>query len=644
MRTQHLMKGTIVPAALMVLLAIVAAAPARSQTLAFRSRNLRGSANPSNPVAYSVKSADLNGDGKLDLVAANHTFNATVFIANGDGTFKTPIRYWVSSDGGFSDEILIADLNGDGKLDLGVTNGAWFFVVPGNGDGTFGFVTPADRHVESGQNVITGDLNGDGKIDLIGRSWEQINIALGNGDGTFREQSVHPLVHGYPGQVDRGASSLVAADFNHDGKLDLAATNIYAPMLATGNDVSVLFGNGDGTFQPAMSYAAGVSPVSLVARDLNGDGSLDLAVTHGDGNTIGVLMGNADGTFRAVKSYQAGKLPAALVTSDLDGDGLLDLAVTNRECFICGGRVSVLRGNGDGTFQSPFVTSASPKTDAQSIISADFDGDGRSDLAVGSSGYLSVMKNQSLTAQNPLDSSEYFVRQHYFDFLRRDPDQGGLNYWTARIDDCNGDPACVNTQRITVSAAFFVEQEFQDNGSFIYRMYRAALNRRPTFQEFGQGSSSYDSWRAAFGVETARRNFSNSLRQRLEFQNFFPPAMSNSNFVNLLFNRADLFPFVSERQQFIDAMNQGASRADIIIALAELPAFKQREYNPSFVAIQYFDYLRRDPDEVGYNFWLNILNDQPDNYRGMVCAFITSTEYQLQFGSAVTHSNAECGP
>jgi len=566
-----------------------------------------------------------------------------VFIGNGDGTFKAPIRYWVSSDGGFADEILVADLNGDAKLDLGVTNGAWFFVVPGNGDGTFGFVTPADRHVDSGQNVITGDFNADGKIDLIGRSGEQINIALGNGDGTFSEQSVHPQLHGYPGLPDRGANSLVAADFNHDGKLDVAATNIYASMLGTGNDISVLFGNGNGSFQPAVNYPAGIAPVSIVARDLNADGSLDLAATHGDGTTIGVLMGNSDGTFQAVKSYRAGKLPAALVASDFDGDGIVDLAVTNRECFICGGRVSILRGNGDGTFQSPFVSSASPKTDAQSIISADFDSDGRSDLAVGSSGYVSVMKNQSLTAQNPLDSSDYFVRQHYFDFLRRDPDQGGLNYWTSRIDSCNGEQACINTQRVNVSAAFFVEQEFQDNGSFIYRMYRAAFNRRPTFQEFGQGSSSYDSWRAAFGVETARRNFSNGLKERIEFQNAFPASMSNSTFVNALFNRDNLFPFVSERQSFIDAMNQGASRADIIVAVAELSAFKQREYNPSFVLIQYFDYLRRDPDEAGYNFWLNILNAQPDNYRGMVCAFITSTEYQLQFGRVATHSNAECG-
>jgi hypothetical protein len=415
-------------------------------------------------------------------------------------------------------------------------------------------------------------------------------------------------------------------------------------MLAAGNDVSVLFGNGDGTFQPMVNYPAGVAPVSIIAGDLNADGNRDLVVSNADGKTLSVMIGNSDGTFRAATSYPTSKQPSALAASDLDGDGNLDLAVTSTECFLCGGRVSVFRGNGDGTFQPPFLTSASPKADAQSIFSADFDGDGKNDLAVGSAGYVSILKNESLTAQNPIDSSEYFVRQHYFDFLRRDPDQGGLNYWTARIDNCNGDPTCVSRERITVSAAFFVEREFQDNGSFIYRMYRAALNRRPTFQEFGQSSSSYDSWRLAFGVETARRNISNGLREGIEFQNFFPASMPNSVFVNLLFDRANLFPFASERQAFIDAMNQGATRADILIALAEFPAFKQREYNPSFVIIQYFDYLRRDPDEAGYNFWLNILNGQPENYRGMVCSFITSTEYQLQFGPVVSHSNVECGP
>jgi hypothetical protein len=105
-----------------------------------------------------------------------------------------------------------------------------------------------------------------------------------------------------------------------------------------------------------------------------------------------------------------------------------------------------------------------------------------------------------------------------------------------------------------------------------------------------------------------------------------------------------LFPFTTERQQQIDAMNQGRTRAEVLRAVTELPAFKNREFNPSFVLMQYFGYLRRDPDVGGYLFWVDILNNrQPNNYRSMVCAFLTSAEYQLRFAPVVSRTDAECG-
>jgi hypothetical protein len=121
--------------------------------------------------------------------------------------------------------------------------------------------------------------------------------------------------------------------------------------------------------------------------------------------------------------------------------------------------------------------------------------------------------------------------------------------------------------------------------------------------------------------------------------------MSTADFVNKLFDTARLSPYTSERARLIAEMQGGKTRAGAIREVIEIQAFKDAEYNPSFVLMQYFGYLRRDPEQAGYDFWLNILNNvQPNNYRSMVCAFITSTEYQSRFSPVITHSNRECQP
>ena len=123
----------------------------------------------------------------------------------------------------------------------------------------------------------------------------------------------------------------------------------------------------------------------------------------------------------------------------------------------------------------------------------------------------------------------------------------------------------------------------------------------------------------------------------------YPASLTNAQYVNHLFDKANLTPFATERQAEIDGMNNnGRSRAQVLLNVINLDAFKQREYNPAFVLMQYFGYLRRDPDQGGYDFWLSVLNQQPANARGMVCAFITSTEYQERFSSIATRSNSLC--
>ncbi len=254
---------------------------------------------------------------------------------------------------------------------------------------------------------------------------------------------------------------------------------------------------------------------------------------------------------------------------------------------------------------------------------------------------LTITENDLAPATtNPLDDALFFVNQQYLDFLGRVPDVSGFAYWTSKITSCGGDTSCVNSERIGVSAAFFIEQEFQQTGSFVYRLYKGSLGRTPTYAEFVA-----DRGKVIGGPDLAANKLAllNDFVNRTEFKQAFPDSFSNAEFVNKLFDTAQLIPFTVERQQQITAMNGGKTRAQVVADVIEIQAFKDREYNPSFVLMQYFGYLRRNPDAGGYSFWLDILNNRdPNNYRSMVCAFITSAEYQQRFSSVITHSNTEC--
>ena len=250
---------------------------------------------------------------------------------------------------------------------------------------------------------------------------------------------------------------------------------------------------------------------------------------------------------------------------------------------------------------------------------------------------------------NAIDTNEYFVRQQYLDFLGREPDQGGFNYWSDQLNHCNAAAACILARRIDVSAAFFVEQEFQQSGSFIYDMYRAALGRQPLFVEY---LSDRQQVVAGPNLETRKQAFAEQFVERSDFVSQYQANLSGETFVDLLLQniqQSSAVDLSAQRVALLSAYNSGGSRtqsrARVLGLIANDPIFRQTQYNSAFVLAEYFGYLRRDPDQVGYQFWLNVLNNrEAGNYRGMVCAFLTAAEYQRRFSPAVTHSNAECGP
>ncbi len=242
---------------------------------------------------------------------------------------------------------------------------------------------------------------------------------------------------------------------------------------------------------------------------------------------------------------------------------------------------------------------------------------------------------------NPIEQPQFFVRQHYADFLNREPDSGGLGYWSGRISECGPNEDCIRDRRIAVSAAFFIEAEFQETGNYVYRLYKSSLGRRPGYGEFmpdrGQLVEGPD-------LLSNKIRLSDEWVQRPEFLERYPTLLSAFEYVNRLMDTAGLFPYASERQRLVNEMLSGKTRAQVLRDVVEFTEFRQREYNNAFVLMQYFGYLRRDPDQGGYDFWLNVLNNRaPDNYRSMVCAFLTSAEMQSRFSPLRTRTDAECG-
>jgi hypothetical protein len=246
---------------------------------------------------------------------------------------------------------------------------------------------------------------------------------------------------------------------------------------------------------------------------------------------------------------------------------------------------------------------------------------------------LATANAGAASGTNPIDDPRVFVRAQYLDFLEREPDEPGLAYWTNQLLTCTPEQNnCADEQRVKVSAAFLFEKEFQDTGLFLYCLYEGTLGRPPTYAEFASDRKKII---GGPNLETSKDAFLKDWVTRAQFLEAYPSTQNPEQFISALLktiNAVSGADLKREKQSLVDELAKSSDKPAALRKLIEDRSFRRAESDRAAIAMQYFGYLRRDPDERGVRFWLKILSKhQDEDYRSMVRAFITSQEYRTRF-------------
>ncbi|HZI86739.1 MAG TPA: FG-GAP-like repeat-containing protein, partial [Pyrinomonadaceae bacterium] len=556
--------------------------------------------------------ADYDGDGKADLAFFRPSNGQWWYQQSSDNVIRS------TTFGSGTDMPLIGDFDGDGKSDLSVyrpSTGEWFILRSSNS--TF-FSIPFGVSTDT---PAPADYDGDGLTDVaIFRSSEGTWYVNKSTGGTQITQ--------WGGAGDKP----VAADYDGDGRADFAifrpadgswwlarsTAGILVTTFGVGSDQPIpMFFNRQRALATSLQFSAAnynvnedpISAVITVTRSGDNSGAVSISYATSDG--------------------------AAKQTSDYSNSlGTLTFASgeTSKTFSVPINEDSLVEGTETAT-----LTLSGPT--------------GGAVLGSQTTATLTIMDDDTQPSTNPNDIPGPYVSQHYHDFLNRDADASGLAFWTNEITSCGSDTQCIEVKRVNVSAAYFLSIEFQQTGYLVYRFYNAALNRPsglPRYQEFlgdtqgvGRGVVvGATGWEAQ--LEANKIAFASDFASRAEFRSLYPLTQTPAEFVDALFARAGIVPTAAERQAAIDEFNINPSEAQgrVLRRVAEHPTLIQREFNRAFVLMQYFGYLRRNPDDApdgnldGYNFWLGKLNQFNGDFvqAEMVKAFIQSGEYRRRFG------------
>ncbi|MDX6405868.1 MAG: hypothetical protein QOH70_3323 [Blastocatellia bacterium] len=447
--------------------------------------------------------------------------------------------------------------------------------------------------------------------------------------------------------------------------------------IATSNATWItVTGGSSGTASGTVSYSVAANPISSPRS-----GTMTIAgqffTVNQDAAPPGVIEFNAPSYSMSEGNRMvsinvtrlgntANTASVAYATSDTAGSQDCSLANTGQASARCdyistSGTFTFAPGDSSKTFSILLIDDAYLEGDETFTVSLSNPVGGV--LGPQPTATVKIIDNDSSTGVNPLGDANFFVRQQYLDFLNREPDTSGLQFWANQITSCGSDQACIDNKRVNVSAAFFLSIEFQETGYLVERIYKAAYgspNGGSTFlgqhtlsvpvirfneflpdtQEIGQGVIvGQGNWQQQLDLN--KQAFTAEFVQRSRFTAAFPGSMTPQEFVNKLNTNAGNPLSTSESNQLVsDLTSNTKTRAQVLRAVAEDSDLNSAEFNRAFVLMQYFGYLRRNPDDLpdanytGYDFWLTKLNQANGNFQNadMVKSFLVSSEYRQRVG------------
>jgi uncharacterized repeat protein (TIGR01451 family)/CSLREA domain-containing protein len=414
-----------------------------------------------------------------------------------------------------------------------------------------------------------------------------------------------------PGNSNYGSTGLYIEFFKADANLE-GQTFIGSDNYAVANYNSTQLGPAPpGLKQISFGSAANLGVQigdKIVATATDADNNTSEFTSANVGQVIGfptAANGNISGTI----SDSSG-VPISGVTINLSG-------TESRE--------TITDASGKYNFDS--VETNGFYTITPSRVDYSFSPTNRSFSLLGAHTYASFTATTTSDHLNAIDTTEFFVRQQYLDFLSREPDPPGFTGWVNTIRNCAAnDTSC---DRVHVSEMFFRSAEFQERGYFIDRFYSTAFGRKPNFAEFTPDLARVSGFLTTDQLEAAKTAFVNDFIARAQFATQYG-SLSNPAYVDALLNTAAVN--LSNRQALIDGLNAGTlTRAQVLRQISESPDVYQKYYNRAFVVMEYFGYLRRDPDDL-YQSWIDVLNANPADSSHMVEGFVNSTEYRNRFG------------
>jgi len=352
------------------------------------------------------------------------------------------------------------------------------------------------------------------------------------------------------------------------------------------------------------------------------------AVQGGGFNVTGCTGGTCGGVPTAAPATISGRITTP------DGSPLAGVTLN-----LSGGRTGRVITDASGNYSFTGVSTDSFYTVTPELVTYHFSPGERSfSLLSNRSDAVFTASRDAASVGNLIDSPDYFVRQHYLDFLGREPDEAGFNFWGDQIRGCGGDSDCIQRRTINVSAAYFLSIEFQQTGGLVDALYRASYARRPQFAEFMPDTNTVarnvvvgqSGW--AQTLEANKQAFIDAWMQRADFRAAYD-GLANAAYVDTLIAHAGT-GFNGDRAALVNGLNNNAlTRSAVLRQVVENEGFVNAKRNETFVMMQYFGYLRRDPDAAGYQFWLNKLNQFNGNFEQaeMVKAFLISGEYRSRF-------------